>query len=471
MTYIIRNGAAEFPDDQSFAIGGAAFVVAENFVGFKPEDFEALDPYIHFSRPFVRIDTFSEIYRDFNTTLLSGFRKQQEINDLQNSLLLGKIDEVRVENVPLPVVEGTVDLPMAAPEGQSINPLYVNHWPSLAALNAGTTVTDYVDLDAEPQVSLGYFAFDNGTGKVAIPTLKEVQGLISAPLKNIVSKLQEPETGSGFTSITFPDNLWADMIAHPNGAGEFEVYIWDQAIDIFTSVGVLEVVLFDFGFFDIPDWAGGVEMHGYGIISSGNWNTANWSYEISGVTVSWDYPTKTMSFSAPVGGVLPNYMRANMSETFAVYSIGDPDWAGGVEMHGYGIISSGKWNTANWSYEISGVTVSWDYPTKTISFSAPVGGVLSDYMRQNMSDTFAVYSIGDVGETTSVGEWDDTEYDTGDPAYQRLIQTTESVSGLLSGTRLTSILKNAGDLSELETTDKASLVAAINELKARIDAL
>jgi hypothetical protein len=92
-------------------------------------------------------------------------------------------------------------------------------------------------------------------------------------------------------------------------------------------------------------------------------------------------------------------------------------------------------------------------------------------MRQHMSDTFAVYSIGDPDSATSVWEWDDTEYDIGDPAYPRLIATTESVSGLLSGTRLTSILKNAGDLSELETTDKASLVAAINELKARIDAL
>jgi hypothetical protein len=172
MTSIIKNNVPEFPDDTSFPIGGAAFVMAENFVGFKPEDFVALDPYIHFTRPFVRIDTFSEIYRDFNTAVLTGFRKQQQINDLQTALLLEKVDDIRVENVSIPVVNGRADMPISSPTSYSINPLYVNHWPDIAALNEGTTVTDYVDLAAEPQVSLGFFAHNVGTSKVAIPTLR-----------------------------------------------------------------------------------------------------------------------------------------------------------------------------------------------------------------------------------------------------------------------------------------------------------
>jgi hypothetical protein len=277
-----------------------------------------------------------------------------------------------------------------------LNPLYVDEWPDIGALNAGTTVTDYVDLAAEPQVSKGFFAFDNGTGKVAIPTLTTVSGLISEPLKNISNKLQQAETGSQFTSITFPDNLWDDMLAHPNGAGGAEFYIWDQAIDMFSALGSLEIMLFNFDLFDGPG-----------------------------------------------------------------------EWYGSIEMHGYGIIENGSWNTSSWSYEVSGVTVSWDYSTKTMSFSALAGCVLNDYTRSNISDTFAVYSVGDPGGNTEIWEWVDTIYDIGDPAYPRRLVSTTSNTGMLPGHRNDEI----GILEDLETGTKDSLVAAINELAARVAAL
>jgi hypothetical protein len=226
-TYLVQNGTVIVNAD-TLAIVGAAIVLEDNFSGWTGADFAYIDGFLHFSRPALTVNDLSTVYRQLNNILLQGFRRQDGIDILQTLLLRSKIDQLLLENVPLAVNDGTVELPVASISGEAINPKYVGHYDDLVYMNK------YID--ATPYSAGGFFAFLTDTETVAIPYSTINPGSVTAGLQ-MKYRRQEANSGTPFTKVNLSNCLaWIHNIFQtapdipPSGEFYSQFYIWDEEL-------------------------------------------------------------------------------------------------------------------------------------------------------------------------------------------------------------------------------------------------
>jgi hypothetical protein len=291
-----------------------------------------------------------------NVDLAIGTEDVKSLDDI----LSMHVSALNVENEILLPELGVVTIPIAATEGDKINPLYVGHYASLASAEMTVPANNFIDYTVDSPVPKDNFGFNSGSGKVFTAQVTDSQKRLLSCVPSVTIGLGDP-----VKSIVLP--------GEPNNAFAYN-YDWISLIPHAEAPFA--------SFCDIE-----TSQNSYGSGALSLWFTSGIKQPIyikdkEGFTTGWQ-----------------------------------PDFV----------------------VEYDGRIVTWNLATRTLTFNYTVqiktmSDLMSSYKFLN-NMTIAPYTF------ETVGVWVDTGTDIGSPDYPRVIYSGESQTGVITGTRLTELVK------------------------------
>jgi hypothetical protein len=273
------------------------------------------------------------------------------------------IQVLYVENQPLPILPGgRVDLPIANPKGDRINPFYVGPFSNPAEANSKTVVNDYVDLLQGPPIAKPYFAFNTNNNKIMIPQLGAE--IVTDSLQNVFNRTVAAITGTPISTIEFNHQLTDFMNNRFAIDNSIAIYDYGKAMDTSSKICDIQFYAnsFDDLFGDYPSAGSYVRVH----FPSGE-NYAFWTGGFqTGLTINKTYNGITVTASYVDG------FKINFSSTVSIVNnVGFEDMESQVRDYGSYIydVGAGIWQWTNTEFNIGDPK----YPRLIMSEKAKTG--------------------------------------------------------------------------------------------------